>query len=53
MRAVKALITAARNVRISKFRLCSVCGERNPSEWIHDAEGVCQGCAERELWVVH
>jgi hypothetical protein len=52
MRAVKALIKVARNVRLSKFRVCSMCVQRNPPEWMHDDE-VCQRCAEQELGVVH
>jgi hypothetical protein len=50
MRAVGALITAARNVRLAKFRTCSMCGERNPPERMH-TDSICQGCAERELGV--
>jgi hypothetical protein len=52
MRAVKALITVARNVRLSKFRVCTICDQRNPPEWMHDDE-VCQGCADAEFGVVH
>ena len=52
MRAVKALITAARTTRLAKFRDCSICGRHNPPEWMHTDE-VCQGCAEREQGVVH
>ena len=52
MRAVKALITVARNTRLAKFRTCSMCGERNPPEWMH-GEAVCEGCAEGQLGVVH
>jgi hypothetical protein len=52
MRAVKALITAARNSRIAKFRTCSMCRGRKPPEWMH-GDDVCQRCAERELGVVY
>ena len=52
MRAVKALITAARNSRLARFRLCSVCGQRHPPEWMHSRD-ICIGCAERESDVVH
>jgi len=34
------------------FKVCSMCHERNPVGWMHDAK-VCQGCAERHLGVVH
>jgi hypothetical protein len=52
MRVVKALITTARNTRLARFRVCSMCEQRNPPEGMH-SDDVCQGCAERELGVVH
>jgi hypothetical protein len=52
MQAIKALITAARNVRMAKFRTCAICGERNAPEWMHD-DTLCEGCAEGHFDVVH
>jgi hypothetical protein len=52
MRAVKALVSAAREARLSKFRGCGMCGQSTPPEWMHD-DNVCQECAERDLGVVH
>ena len=52
MQAIAALITAARNVRMAKFRTCAICGERNAPEWMHD-DTICDGCAEGHFDVVH
>jgi hypothetical protein len=52
MRAVGALITVARNIRLSKFRPARFAGSGTvPSSCT--PTGICQGCAERELGVVH
>jgi len=34
------------------FRVCTVCNERQPNGWMHDAE-ICQRCAEKTLGVVY
>jgi hypothetical protein len=52
MRAVKALIVAAREARRAKFSTCHMCERLLPPEWMH-TEDVCQGCAKGELGVVH
>lgn len=52
MRAVKALIAAAREARLAKFSECRICERSHPPEWMH-GEDVCQGCAERGTGIVH
>ena len=52
MRSIKALMGAAREARLAKFRTCTMCEQRTAPEWMHSEE-VCQPCAERELGVVH
>ena len=47
-----SLVREARRRRLRTFRTCSLCGERNPPEWMHDAN-VCQNCAESRLGVVY
>jgi hypothetical protein len=53
MKAVQALIEAARESRQSKFRVCAYCGERLPPEWMDDDGGVCVSCAQRRSGAVH
>ena len=52
MKAVQALIEAAKEARRSKFRVCQRCSERHPPEWMHDVE-VCVSCAQRHSGAVH
>lgn len=52
MRCIKALITAAREARLAKFRTCTRCEERTPPEWMHSDE-LCQECAEQDLGLIH
>jgi hypothetical protein len=52
MRAVKALIAAAREARLAKFSECRSCERSLPPEWMH-TEDLCQGCAEPEMKIVH
>jgi hypothetical protein len=51
-RAVGALIAAARESRLSKFRRCEQCDEFTPPERMHDAH-ICQACAGQQPPVVH
>lgn len=51
VKAVGALIAAARESRLSKFRNCRVCEASTPPEWMHGA--VCHSCAQRHQGVVH
>jgi hypothetical protein len=51
MSIVQSLIDAARERRAGRFRVCRVCGERRPPEWM--AQEVCEDCAEGRLDVVH
>jgi hypothetical protein len=50
--AVQSLVPAAVVVRRAAFRRCRYCGKNTPPEWWH-GEYACQGCAERNLGVVH
>ena len=43
MRAIKALLTGAREARRSKYVTCSVCGELTAPEWMRD--DVCGRCS--------
>ena len=52
MRVVKALMTAAQEARLAKYRTCTMCERTTPPEWMHGTD-VCQRCAERELGIVH
>ena len=52
LRAVRTLLAAAREARLSKFRVCGICERSMPPEWMHD-DGVCQRCAEQAHEVVH
>lgn len=51
-REVLALIREERRRRLRTFRTCSLCGEHNPPEWMHDAR-VCQGCASSKLGILY
>lgn len=51
VKAVGALIAAAREARRSKYRVCEMCEVPTAPEWMHG--DVCQSCAERHLGVVH
>jgi hypothetical protein len=51
-KAVLALIDAARESRLAKFRVCEHCGERMPPEWMHD-EHACVSCAQHQSGAVH
>jgi hypothetical protein len=52
MNAAGSLIKGAREMRLSRYRICRYCEKSNPPEWMRD-ENVCQGCAQQELGVVH
>jgi len=52
MRVVKGLIGAAREARLSTFRVCVICERNTPPEWMA-SDDVCQECAEEEHEVVH
>ena len=52
MNAVAALIKGAREARLSQFQTCQYCGKHTAPEWLHEDQ-VCQGCADRQLGVVH
>jgi hypothetical protein len=52
MAVVGQLIKGAREIRLSRYRVCQFCGRTNPPEWQH-ADAVCAGCAANELGVVH
>jgi hypothetical protein len=52
MHALQALIKAAHDMRVARFRRCSVCGANSPPESLFDGD-VCETCAEQEYDVVH
>jgi hypothetical protein len=52
MNAVLALIKGAREMRIARYRLCAVCGQKNPPEAL-SKDDVCRWCADRPREVVH
>ena len=52
LEAVRTLVDLAIAVRRATFRTCRYCGRSVPPEF-HHADDVCQGCAERQLGVVH
>jgi hypothetical protein len=52
VRAVSALIDAARQVRLAKFTVCVQCERPTPPEAMSD-EDICQSCAEGERGLVH
>jgi len=52
MMTLHGLISAAIEIRRSKYRKCEKCEETIPPEWMHD-EDICQSCAERHLGVVY
>jgi hypothetical protein len=52
MKAVQALIDAARESRLAKFGVCQHCNERQPPEWMHEID-VCVSCAHRHSGAVH
>ncbi len=47
IRAVAALIGAAREARLAKFRICERCERSIPPEWMDD-ERICQSCADSD-----
>jgi hypothetical protein len=50
IKAVAALIAAARASRLEKFRVCDSCEVSKPPEWMLD-ERLCLSCAEHPLGV--
>lgn len=49
---LRAALDASRQVRRQRARMCRVCGGTFVPGHMHD-DALCQGCAERELGVVH
>lgn len=49
---IRQAIEAAREIRLSRFRRCELCGEMKPPEWMHN-QTTCQGCAQNQLGVVY
>lgn len=52
MRVVKALLVAAREARLSRFRVCVSCDRSTPPEWMYD-EDTCRECAGQDRGMVH
>lgn len=53
MNAVSALIKGAREMRLRRYRYCSVCGEKTPPESLHGDEDICSACAGPQGYSVH
>lgn len=53
MNAVSALIRGAREMRLGRYRRCSVCDEKNPPESLFGADDVCTACSQQQRHVVH
>ena len=52
MNVVGQLIRGARDMRLSRYATCQLCGETKPPEWMDD-EHVCQSCSASALGSVH
>jgi hypothetical protein len=52
MNALSALIKGAREARLSRYRICSQCGERVSPEYFGAAD-VCDRCADEPPGVIH
>lgn len=52
MNAITALIKGAREMRLSRYRTCRSCAEKNPPEWLF-AEDLCVRCADQQSDTVH
>ena len=52
MNAVSALIKGAREMRLGRYRRCSVCDEHTPPESLV-ADDVCSMCSEQQDYRVH
>ena len=51
MNALAALIKGAREMRLARYRPCTVCGTKNPPEALF-ADDVCPGCGDQPPTVV-
>lgn len=52
MRVVKGLIGAAREARLAKFRVCRLCEQLTPPEWM-ESDDLCAECAGDDYGLVH
>jgi hypothetical protein len=52
MSALSALIKGAREMRIARYRSCTVCGQKNPPEALF-TDDICQQCVDRPREIVH
>jgi hypothetical protein len=52
MNALSSLIKGAREMRLSRYRPCTVCGAKNPPEALF-GDDVCYSCEEPPQTVVH
>jgi hypothetical protein len=50
--AISALLKGAREMRLTRYRPCTSCGQKNPPEWLAE-DDVCPHCATHETDVVH
>jgi hypothetical protein len=52
MNAVSTMIKGAREMRLSRFRACALCGVRTAPEMLF-ADDTCQNCADLQSDVIH
>jgi hypothetical protein len=53
MNAVSALVKGAREMRLHRYRHCSVCGEKTPPESLFGDDDVCSACSGPQRYLVH
>jgi hypothetical protein len=53
MNALSALIKGAREMRLHRYRHCSVCGEKTPPESLFGDDDVCATCSGPQGYSVH
>jgi hypothetical protein len=53
MNAVSALIKGAREIRLHRYRHCSVCDEKTPPESLVGDDDVCTACTGQQGYLVH
>jgi hypothetical protein len=52
MTVVGQLIKGAREMRLTRYRTCEVCGKTRPPEWML-GDDICRGCVDDSRQVVH
>jgi len=52
MGALAQLIKGAKEARLSRYRVCRICAEATPPEWMSNLD-VCQTCSEHQTDAIH